>query len=105
MDEREIFLGPRIPKELWEKEKGRFLLPSIILFIAAFILLVSIFMPYWNLTLNAPQYPGGLNIELYVNKVMGDVKEVDGLNFISILEEKFFNKGFKERTLEQLKNK
>ncbi len=80
MEEREIFLGPRIPKELWEKEKFRFLLPSIILFIAALILLVSIFMPYWNLTLNAPQYPGGLNMELYVNKVVGDVKEVDGLN-------------------------
>ena len=80
MDEREIFLGPRIPQELWEKEKKRFLLPSIILFIAAFLLLISIFLPYWNLTLHAPQYPGGLNIELYVSKVVGDVSEVDGLN-------------------------
>lgn len=80
MDEREIFLGPRIPIELWEKEKKRFLLPTIILFFAALILLVSIFLPYWNLTLNAPQYPGGLNVELYVNKVLGDVREVDGLN-------------------------
>ena len=80
MDEREIFLGPRIPKELWEKEKKRFILPTIFMFIAAFILLVSIFLPYWNLTLHAPQYPGGLNIELFVNKVEGDVSEVDGLN-------------------------
>ena len=80
MDEREIFLGPRIPRELWEKEKKRFILPSVFLFIAALILLVSIFLPYWNLTLNAPQYPDGLNIELYVSKVVGDVREVDGLN-------------------------
>ena len=33
------------------------------------------------------------------------LKEIDALTFISILEEKFFNKGFKERTLEQLNNK
>ena len=80
MDEREIFLGPRIPQELWEKEKKRFILPSVVLFIAAILLLISIFLPYWNLTLHAPQYPGGLNIELYVSKVVGDVSEVDGLN-------------------------
>ncbi|NIP30895.1 MAG: cytochrome C [Candidatus Dadabacteria bacterium] len=80
MDELELFLGPRIPKELWEKEKKKFLLPSIILFFAALLLLISVFLPYWNLTLNAPQYPGGLNVELFVNKVVGDVSEVDGLN-------------------------
>ncbi|MDE0290993.1 MAG: cytochrome C [Candidatus Dadabacteria bacterium] len=80
MDELKIFLGPRIPRNLWIKNKKRFLLPSVILSVAAFILLVSIFLPYWNLTLHAPQYPDGLNIQLYVNKVVGDVSEVDGLN-------------------------
>lgn len=47
---------------------------------AAFILLISIFMPYWKLTLMAPQYPAGLKMETYVNRVTGDVDEIDGLN-------------------------
>ena len=31
------------------------------------------------------------------------LKDLDGLMFISTLEDRFYNKGFKERTLEQLK--
>lgn len=32
------------------------------------------------MTLHAPQYPKGLTIDLYVNQVEGDAKEIDGLN-------------------------
>jgi len=78
--ENELILGPRIPKELWEKEKKRFLIPSIIMILAAFILFVSIFFPYWKLTLFAPQYPGGLEAKMYVNRLSGDIQEIDGLN-------------------------
>ena len=78
--ENELILGPRIPKELWEKEKRRFLMPSIIMILAAFILFVSIFFPYWKLTLFAPQYPDGLVAEMYVNRLSGDIHEIDGLN-------------------------
>jgi hypothetical protein len=46
----------------------------------AMLLVLSMFMPYWQLTLHAPQYPKGLQVELYVNRVTGDVDEVDGLN-------------------------
>ncbi|MGB7291592.1 MAG: cytochrome C [Thermodesulfobacteriota bacterium] len=80
MRENELILGPRIPKELWQKERRKFLIPSIIMIVAALILLISIFMPYWNITLHAPQYPGGLEAKLYVNRVTGDVRELDGLN-------------------------
>jgi len=38
------------------------------------------FFPYWKMTLKAPQYPGGLSIEVYVNRMTGDVREIDGLN-------------------------
>jgi copper chaperone NosL len=48
--------------------------------IAAVLLIASIFLPYWAITLHAPQYPYGLNIEVYVYKLTGDVREVDGLN-------------------------
>ncbi|MEQ9618837.1 MAG: cytochrome C [Deltaproteobacteria bacterium] len=80
MKENELIFGPRIPKELWEKERKRFLLPSIILVAAAVILFISIFLPYWKITLFAPQYPDGLEASMYVNRLTGDVHEIDGLN-------------------------
>jgi copper chaperone NosL len=80
MKENELILGPRIPNELWQKERKKFLIPSLIMIVAALILLISIFMPYWEITLHAPQYPGGLVAKLYVNRATGDVRELDGLN-------------------------
>lgn len=61
---------------------------SGLLFIAAAILLVvSIAFPYWGMVLDAPQYPGGLMMRLFVNRMEGDpdtrldeVREIDGLN-------------------------
>lgn len=75
-----MIFGPRIPKDLIKKEKNRFLLPSLLLGIAALLLIVSVFLPYWKLTLMAPQYPQGLKMEAYINHLSGDVNEIDGLN-------------------------
>ena len=52
------------------------------LLIAAGLLLGSIFFSYWNIVLRAPQYPKGLSVDVYVNKLedMRSVREVDGLN-------------------------
>ncbi|HSE83451.1 MAG TPA: cytochrome C [Thermodesulfobacteriota bacterium] len=80
MKEKELIIGPRIPEEVWHRERKRFLVPTFLLIGAAILLLISIFLPYWKLTLHAPQYPGGLHATLYVNKVTGDVGEIDGLN-------------------------
>jgi hypothetical protein len=80
MKENELILGPRIPKELWAKERKRFLVPSIALVAAAVLLFISIFFPYWKITLFAPQYPQGLTASMYVNRLTGDVQEIDGLN-------------------------
>lgn len=80
MKENELILGPRIPPELWHKEKKRFLLPSLVLAGAAMLLLASVFFPYWKITLFAPQYPGGLEASMYVNRLTGDIQEIDGLN-------------------------
>ncbi|MBS1251827.1 MAG: hypothetical protein MAG451_00861 [Anaerolineales bacterium] len=57
-----------------------YVLPTMVLMLGAMLLVVSIFFPYWGLTLHAPQYPDGLNVELYVNKMAGDVQEINGLN-------------------------
>ncbi len=80
MKDTSIIFGPRIPRGLLIKERKRFLLPTVILGFAAFLLLISIFLPYWELTLLAPQYPQGLKMQTYVNGVKGDVDEIDGLN-------------------------
>lgn len=62
-------------------------LPQLFFLIAAVLLLVSINQPYWGLVLQAPQYPGGLQMRVFVNNMTGDadprldeVREIDGLN-------------------------
>lgn len=74
------FVGPRVPEEAEESDILRYRVPSLLLGLAAVILLVSMFFPYWKMTLMAPQYPGGLEVEVYVNRMTGDVDEIDGLN-------------------------
>ena len=73
-------VGPRAPATTDEKERATYRLPNILLGVAAVLLAVSIFFPYWEMTLKAPQYPRGLSIQAYVNRLTGDVAEIDGLN-------------------------
>ncbi len=73
-------VGPRAPADVNEKERTTYRLPNILLGVAAVLLLVSVFLPYWKMTLHAPQYPQGLSVEVYVNSMTGDVAEIDGLN-------------------------
>lgn len=61
-------------------DPNTYVLPTLLFMVAALLLVVSIFLPYWSMTLHAPQYPKGLTIDLYVNQVEGDAKEIDGLN-------------------------
>src|SRR5579884_447660 len=67
-------MGPRTPAELKRVDLIRFRLT------AAALLLVSLFLQYWKITLFAPQYPHGLTVTAYVNRVGGQVAEVDILN-------------------------
>ena len=73
-------LGPRTPEDIPAEEKTKYRLPAILLIAAALLLIISLFLPYWEMTLLAPQYPGGLTVEVYVNRMEGDVFEIDGLN-------------------------
>ena len=72
--------GPRVSPELMAARRVRFLLPTLSLGLAALLLVASIFLPYWRMTLLAPQYPGGLRVEAYLDRLEGDVREIDGLN-------------------------
>ncbi len=73
-------IGPRVPVEAREQDQLRYRLPNYLLGAAGVLLLISIFLPYWKMTLLAPQYPGGLAAVVYVNRITGDVQEIDGLN-------------------------
>jgi copper chaperone NosL len=72
--------GPRTPQDVPEPDRMRYYLPNILLGTAAVLLLMSMFLPDWQMTLLAPQDPGGLSVEVYVNRLTGDVSEIDGLN-------------------------
>jgi hypothetical protein len=48
--------------------------------VAGVLLTASMVFPYWQLKLHAPQYPRGLEATIFVDRVEGDVAEIDGLN-------------------------
>lgn len=57
-------------------------LKLVLLALAGVLLVGSMLMPYWSLVLHAPQYPRGLDVDVYVYKLTPakNVREVDGLN-------------------------
>jgi len=52
----------------------------IILFLCAILLILVLFVPMWSIELNAPQYPEGLGLSIYANKLGGNVDIINGLN-------------------------
>lgn len=76
-------LGPDIQVELADGTRrplNEYLVPNAIFTIAALILVASTFLPYWRMDMTAPQYPKGLHVDVYVNHLEGDMKEIDALN-------------------------
>jgi copper chaperone NosL len=78
--ELESIIGPRVPQDEIIRHGLRYGLPNLLLMAARVLLLVSLFFPYWRMHLEAPQYPGGLRVQAYVNHLEGDVAEIDNLN-------------------------
>ena len=81
---KKLFSGPGNLKVLLPDGSQRplmdYLLPSAILMVAALLLMISMFLPYWRMTMTAPQYPKGLKVDVYVNHLEGDIREIDALN-------------------------
>jgi hypothetical protein len=76
----ETLIGPRVSEQQLREHRMRYLTPTLIFMIARVLLLISIFLPYWHMELEAPQYPNGLFLTAHVNHLSGDVREIDGLN-------------------------
>lgn len=51
-----------------------------LLYAIAVCAVLSLVMPWWYITMHAPQYPDGLRVTVSVFSVSGDVAEVDDLN-------------------------
>lgn len=49
-------------------------------FISALLLVLVLFFPMWQIQLTAPQYPEGLGLKIYPNKLGGDIEIINGLN-------------------------
>ncbi len=50
------------------------------LWVAAVLLVISLLVPIWQIDLDAPQYPEGLRLLIWANKIAGDVEIINGLN-------------------------
>lgn len=55
-------------------------LTRIILLVCGLALLSVLFTPIWRIDLMAPQYPEGLRLFIYANKLAGNVDIINGLN-------------------------
>jgi len=53
---------------------------SIALVVCGFSLILVLFTPIWRIELDAPQYPEGLSLLIYANKLAGNVEIINGLN-------------------------
>lgn len=80
MSVAERILGPRVSRVEMQKHAERYRLPTWLFTGAALLLMISLLLPYWILRLSAPQFPDGLTVKAYVNRLEGDVNELEGLN-------------------------
>src|SRR5688572_2853133 len=52
----------------------------IIIGIGALAMVIMFFVPVWSIYLIAPQYPEGLSMQIWLNKITGQVEIINGLN-------------------------
>ena len=48
------------------------MLPKVLMFVGALLLLTLFLTPLWSITLEAPQYPDGITMYIWINKITGD---------------------------------
>jgi copper chaperone NosL len=63
--------------------RGRMILKSkLIVAFASLLLILTFFFPLWYIDLEAPQYPEGIGLEIWINKIAGqkpnDLENING---------------------------
>src|SRR5688572_14750532 len=53
---------------------------KVLLGLSGIFLIANIFLPIWQIELYAPQYPEGLELQIYADSLAGDVEIINGLN-------------------------
>ena len=69
------------------------IISRILVAIGALALIFAYFVPAWSIYLVAPQYPEGLSMQIWLNKISGQVEIINGLNhYIGMkhIDEKMF---------------
>lgn len=82
----ERWIGPRISREEMARGRAQYLLPTVFLGAAGFLLMVTVFLPAWTVRIQAPQYTSPLELLVYVNHLEGDVHEIEGLRHLLPVE-------------------
>ncbi len=55
-------------------------LSRVIIAIGSLAMCIMLFVPAWSIYLIAPQYPEGLSMQIWLNKITGQVEIINGLN-------------------------
>jgi len=53
---------------------------KILLIASSLAMIAAFFTPIWMIDLEAPQYPEGLGMQIWINKITGDLNTINGLN-------------------------
>jgi copper chaperone NosL len=52
----------------------------VLVALAALLMVSAYFVPLWQILMWAPQYPEGLELDIWINNITGDVKIISALN-------------------------
>ena len=52
----------------------------VIIAICAILMISAYFLPLWQIILEAPQYPEGLGMKIWLDDITGNVDQINGLN-------------------------
>jgi hypothetical protein len=87
MTEPNRLLGPRVSDDELRAHRARYRIPTLCFLGAMLALVVSLMFPYWTLHLEAPQFPNGLEVSAYVNRLVGEQDPVTGSDNLKELDE------------------
>lgn len=76
-------------------------LPRILMLLAAAALVALFYMPLWRIALFAPQFPEGLHMDIWINKISGSSKHI--LQNINILNHYIGMQFIDENSIPELK--